>query len=103
MTRLRAPRRGCVVRMYRHGLGDCFLIAFANGNGLVYDAATGQFLFSALVGVPNPQAGEQPYAVELYSLSPTGIAVSLGPTSAHFGGMAFTELIPVELQSFTVE
>lgn len=26
--RLKAPAGGCVVRMYRHGLGDCFLLAF---------------------------------------------------------------------------
>ena len=76
---------------------------FVNGNGLVYDAVAGQFLFSALVGVPNPQVGEQPIRVELYSLSPTGVAASLGPVSTHFGGMAFSELIPVELQRFTVE
>ncbi|MGP1354535.1 MAG: hypothetical protein ACTS1Z_14560 [Parasphingopyxis sp.] len=31
MTRLRAQRGGCAIRMYRHGLGDCFLLAFANG------------------------------------------------------------------------
>ena len=30
MTRLKAPKGGCVVRAYRHGLGDCFLLAFAN-------------------------------------------------------------------------
>ena len=76
---------------------------FVNGNGLVYDAVAGRFLFSALVGVPNPQVGEQPIRVELYSLSPTGVAASLGPVSTHFGGMAFSELIPVELQRFTVE
>jgi len=33
MARLKAPRHGCAVRMYRHGLGDCFLLAFANGSG----------------------------------------------------------------------
>ena len=33
MSRLQAPRGGCVVRAYRHGLGDCFLIAFGAGNG----------------------------------------------------------------------
>lgn len=26
--KLKAPSGGCVVRMYRHGLGDCFLLAF---------------------------------------------------------------------------
>ena len=31
--RLKAPKDGCVIRMYRHGLGDCFLLAFANGAG----------------------------------------------------------------------
>jgi hypothetical protein len=30
MTRLKAPKGGCVIRAYRHGLGDCFLLAFAN-------------------------------------------------------------------------
>ena len=30
MTRLKVPKGGCVVRAYRHGLGDCFLLAFAN-------------------------------------------------------------------------
>jgi beta-lactamase superfamily II metal-dependent hydrolase len=28
MVRLKAPVGGCTVRMYRHGLGDCFLLAF---------------------------------------------------------------------------
>jgi len=28
MTRLKAPAGGCTVRMYRQGLGDCFLLAF---------------------------------------------------------------------------
>lgn len=28
MDRLKAPVSGCTVRMYRHGLGDCFLLAF---------------------------------------------------------------------------
>ncbi|RPJ05849.1 MAG: MBL fold metallo-hydrolase [Deltaproteobacteria bacterium] len=28
MARLKAPVGGCTVRMYRHGLGDCFLLAF---------------------------------------------------------------------------
>lgn len=28
MTRLKAPIGGCTVRMYRQGLGDCFLLAF---------------------------------------------------------------------------
>jgi hypothetical protein len=76
---------------------------FVNGNGLVYDAVAGEFLFSALVDNPNPQLGDQLLVVELFSLSPTGAAASLGPLGAHFGGMAFTELIPVELQSFTIE
>ena len=28
MARLKAPTGGCTIRMYRHGLGDCFLLAF---------------------------------------------------------------------------
>lgn len=28
MDRLKAPQGGCIVRMYRQGLGDCFLLAF---------------------------------------------------------------------------
>lgn len=28
MAKLKAPVGGCVVRIYRHGLGDCFLLAF---------------------------------------------------------------------------
>jgi len=31
-VRLKAPSDGCVVRMYRHGLGDCFLLAFGTKN-----------------------------------------------------------------------
>jgi glyoxylase-like metal-dependent hydrolase (beta-lactamase superfamily II) len=30
--RMKAPPGGCTVRMYRHGLGDCFLLAFAGRN-----------------------------------------------------------------------
>lgn len=30
MSRLKAPKGGCAVRAYRQGLGDCFLLAFAN-------------------------------------------------------------------------
>lgn len=32
MTRLKAPPGGCTIRMYRHGLGDCFLLAFGAHN-----------------------------------------------------------------------
>lgn len=32
MSRLKAPAGGCTIRMYRHGLGDCFLLAFGNNN-----------------------------------------------------------------------
>lgn len=31
--RLEAPAGGCVIRMYRHGLGDCFLLAFGGEGG----------------------------------------------------------------------
>jgi hypothetical protein len=30
--RLKAPIGGCTIRLYRHGLGDCFLLAFAGAN-----------------------------------------------------------------------
>jgi hypothetical protein len=29
--KLKAPKDGCTIRAYRHGLGDCFLLAFSNG------------------------------------------------------------------------
>lgn len=32
MSRLKAPANACTIRMYRHGLGDCFLLAFGAGN-----------------------------------------------------------------------
>src|SRR6185369_16678736 len=32
-TRLRPPERGATVRMYRHGHGDCFLLAFRGEDG----------------------------------------------------------------------
>ncbi|MEJ2406335.1 MAG: MBL fold metallo-hydrolase [Candidatus Thiodiazotropha sp.] len=33
MARMKAPKGGCTVRMYRHGLGDCFLLAFGAHDG----------------------------------------------------------------------
>jgi len=75
--------------------------SFVNGNGLVYDQAAGVFRFAAIV--ENPQPTDQLYATELFSVSAVGVAASLGATDTYFSGMAFSELVPVELMSFTIE
>ncbi|MEE4270693.1 MAG: hypothetical protein V2I67_03400 [Thermoanaerobaculales bacterium] len=74
---------------------------FANGNALAWDETTVQFFFSADIG-QLPQ-GEGTDAVELFTLSSTGVAASVGMTDSFFGGMAFSYQVPVELQSFTIE
>lgn len=74
---------------------------FSNGNGLAYDASAGGFLFAALLeAVPD---GRGVTTTELYSMTALGVATSIGPTGTHFAGMAFSDLVPVELQSFSIE
>jgi len=74
---------------------------FTNGNGLTFDETTGQFFFSA--GVDPPKGGEGFSETELFSVTTVGVATSLGATDTYFGGMGFSYLVPVELQSFSIE
>ncbi|MCU0834686.1 MAG: MBL fold metallo-hydrolase [Chromatiaceae bacterium] len=56
MARLRAARSGCTVRMYRHGLGDCFLLAFG------VSQRTQRYMLidcGVLLGTPNAEARMQ--------------------------------------------
>jgi DNA-binding beta-propeller fold protein YncE len=72
---------------------------FVNGNGLAYDAAVGDFVVSTLVEFL-PEGFLEP---RLAAISIQGAVTDIGPTDEYFGGMAFSEYIPVELMSFSVE
>jgi len=81
---------------------------FDAGNGLVFDALSGEFLvaggyFIDSNGDESPNSGEGFPAPSLFSLTTGGFFSLLGPLDAYFGGMAFSYLVPVEFMSFSVE
>ncbi len=70
------------------------------GNGLAYDGVNTVFYVS--VASPN-EGGDGLIGAEFFSLDAGGVATPLGFSEAFFGGMAFSYLVPVELQSFSIE
>ncbi len=72
---------------------------FINGNGLAYDAAQGDFVVAVLNDVP--VEGFQ--VAEFARISTAGEVSISGPLDEYAGGMAFSDFVPVELMSFSVE
>jgi len=72
---------------------------FINGNGLAYDATQGDFVVAVLNDVP----AEGGQLVEFARISTNGVVSISGPLDEYAGGMAFSEFVPVELMSFSVE
>jgi len=73
---------------------------FVNGNGLAYDATHGNFVVSVFTDFPNEGGGGQE---EFARISTTGGLSIIGPMDHYAGGMAFSNVVPVELMSFSVE
>ena len=59
-------------------------------------------VFYVSVATPN-EGGDGLIGAEFFSLDAGGVATPLGFSEAFFGGMAFSYLVPVELQSFSIE
>ena len=72
-----------------------------NGNGLAYDGSTGDFVFSAFF--PPDEGTDSGGLAELFRVTTGKVASSVGPMDEYAGGMAFSNIVPVELQTFTVE
>ena len=72
---------------------------FINGNGLAYDAAQGDFVVALLNDVPV----EGIQVAEFARISAAGEVSISGPLDEYAGGMAFSDFVPVELMSFSVE
>ncbi|HHJ18059.1 MAG TPA: MBL fold metallo-hydrolase [Gammaproteobacteria bacterium] len=66
MARMTAPEGGCAVRMYRQGLGDCFLLAFGAARGkqkyVMIDCGV-------LLGTANAEANMQAVAKDIRTVT----------------------------------
>jgi hypothetical protein len=72
---------------------------FVNGNGLAYDPASGDFFVAVLIEFLPEGFLES----SLGRITTQGVVTEVGSTDDYFGGMAFSEYVPVELMSFSVE
>jgi len=71
---------------------------FTNGNGLAYDASQGNFVVALIVEIL-PEGGPTDFG----RISADGVVSISGTVDEYAGGMAFSDFVPVELMSFSVE
>lgn len=71
---------------------------FFNGNGLAYDATQGNFVVSVTDSGP-----DEGFLANFARISTTGNVSLVGFMDIYAGGMAFSDFVPVELMSFSVE